>query len=78
MTEIERLTKRMADMGVRNFNALWGDKAHLISAEERAAELNKSFDRIEAGDFELVGWPKTNKPMVDVSAWLADQEKEKE
>lgn len=50
MSELERLKQRLH--GTKNFHVSWGPEAHLLTTEQRAAELNKAFDAIEAGDYE--------------------------
>lgn len=52
--EVTRLIRRLADMKTRNFGVLWGDKAAEVSAEDRAREINRALDAIEAGDFDVL------------------------
>ncbi len=53
MTELERLKERLGGR-FKNFRVTWGPEAHKLTQEERAAQLNKFFDAIEAGDCENI------------------------
>ena len=54
MSEIERLQNRLEKMvvegGLKNMSFTWGTGAAVLSAEERAAEVNKALDELEAWD----------------------------
>lgn len=94
MTELERLKNRLfgdPTKKVTNFNVFWGPEAHKLTAEERAAEINKALDApmtlIEDldGDLPTTRWdapfsteaPRSKQPTVDVREWLAAREAEK-
>lgn len=50
MTEVEKLKHRLfTEMKVTNFKVFWGDKAHEMTAEELAKEINSALDQIEQG-----------------------------
>ena len=54
MTEMERLIDRLCHNPKRKllgFSVFWGDDAHLLTPEERAAELNKVMDAVDRGEF---------------------------
>jgi hypothetical protein len=67
MTEIDKLTSRLFDRPGRThigFSVSWGPDAHLLTPEQRAAELNRVMDAIERGDYEpmpLLGDSKRQK-----------------
>ena len=72
-SEVEKLKSRLA--GSHNFNVFWGHKAHTLTAEQRAAEINKAFDQVERGDCEVyTSFPKSKQPQVDVRDYLLDRE----
>jgi len=52
MTEVEKLAARFKKMGVTDFKVARGEKP--ATPEQLAAEINRSLDRIEAGDFEVL------------------------
>jgi hypothetical protein len=53
---------------VKNFHVDWGEDAAKMTAEERAAEINRVFDAIEAGDYEEIDFDEldSGRPKVDV------------
>ena len=73
--EVTKLKSRLKD--AHNFNVFWGPKAHTLTAEQRAAEINKAFDQVERGDCEAhTSFPKSKHPRVDVRDYLLDRELE--
>ena len=42
MTNVEKLTKLLEDMGTTNFHVDWGPEAHLLTAEERAGIIYRA------------------------------------
>lgn len=55
-TELDKLAHRLygeGGMGVTNFGFTPGTDP-TVTAEERAAEINRMLDRIEAGDYEVM------------------------
>jgi hypothetical protein len=49
--EFDRLWGRLN--GVKNFHVDWGAEAEKMTREEKAAELNRALDAIEAGEHEV-------------------------
>lgn len=55
--EMDRLIDRFfgdPDKKLVNFNAWWGPNAASMTAEQRAAAINKALDAMERGDCEVV------------------------
>ena len=48
--ELDRLVKRLR--GARNFHVEWGPRAAELTAEQRAAEVNRALDEVEACNCE--------------------------
>lgn len=77
MSEIERLRKRLS--GARNFRVFWGDDARRLTPEERATEINRMLDRIDAGDCEESrDLGDSGRPKIDVERLVATLDGETE
>ncbi len=51
--EMDRLKDRLfgdPNKRVKNFHVTWGPKAHLVSKEERVAQINKAMDEVTSKD----------------------------
>jgi len=48
--EFDRLVKRLR--GIRNFHVDWDPSASELTPEQRAAEINRMLDEVDAGNFE--------------------------
>lgn len=72
MTEMERLINRLChnpDFKLTGFHVSWGPDAHLLTPEERAAELNRAMDAVDRGEFTVLDF-NDSKRKIDVREWV--------